>query len=276
MAVVSTGEPALTKRMRPLLGTFVELAVRAEPALAESAMASAFAVIQQLHAALSFQSPTSELSQLNRARGAPVKMSRSSRHVLRLAVAMARASGGRFNCTVGGALQQSGALPSENGAALLACGDADDILFTADGCVRLRRAVAVTLDGIAKGYAVDCAVRALRRQGVRAGWVNAGGDVRVFGDIVLPLTRREREGAHTVLAGLRDAAIASSQVGVPSDAAWPAQLIAPPGKQLAASGIITIMAASAWRADALTKVAALVPVAQRAQCVRSLGGEWLQ
>src|SRR6266446_2955361 len=38
------------------------------------------------------------------------------------------------------------------------------------------------LDGIAKGFAVDRAVECLRDAGVVAGVVNAGGDLRIFGD----------------------------------------------------------------------------------------------
>src|SRR5437762_3907929 len=38
------------------------------------------------------------------------------------------------------------------------------------------------LDGIAKGFAVDCAVETLQLAGLRAGVVNAGGDLRVFGE----------------------------------------------------------------------------------------------
>jgi thiamine biosynthesis lipoprotein len=41
--------------------------------------------------------------------------------------------------------------------------------------------VKIDLGGIAKGFAVDCAVEALQRQGITDGLVNAGGDLRVFG-----------------------------------------------------------------------------------------------
>jgi thiamine biosynthesis lipoprotein len=274
-ALAPANAPALIRRMRPLLGTFVELAVQADADVAQAAIHQAFALIQRVHDALSFQSPDSELSRLNCAGGAVIKMSRLSRQVLRLAIAMARASDGMFNCTIAGRLQRSGTLPVHNVPAALACGDADDIVLLPDGGVFLRRPVALTLDGIAKGYAVDCAVRCLRRHGILTGWVNAGGDIRVFGEWVLPLQRRESDGTQTALAGLRNAAVASSRVDGERDPAWPAQLLPPPGHCLQANGIITVMAATAWRADALTKVAALTPPAQRQQRIRALAGEWL-
>jgi thiamine biosynthesis lipoprotein ApbE len=43
------------------------------------------------------------------------------------------------------------------------------------------RLVKIDLGGIAKGFAVDCAVEALRRHEVAEGLVNAGGDLRTFG-----------------------------------------------------------------------------------------------
>jgi thiamine biosynthesis lipoprotein len=44
-----------------------------------------------------------------------------------------------------------------------------------------RVPLAVDLGGIAKGYAIDRAIEALRAAGCRSGVVNAGGDLRVYG-----------------------------------------------------------------------------------------------
>jgi FAD:protein FMN transferase len=43
--------------------------------------------------------------------------------------------------------------------------------------IRFRRRVIVDLGGIAKGFAVDRAIEALKDHGVAAGIVNAGGDL---------------------------------------------------------------------------------------------------
>jgi len=134
--------------------------------------------------------------------------------------------------------------------------------------------VRLTLDGIAKGYAVDLAVGALQRAGADAGWVNAGGDLRVFGDLALPVQRRELDGRLAALGALRNAAVASSRAAAPgaaADASFPAHIVAPPGRQ-PQPGLWTVLARSAWRADALTKIAATAPAPQRAALVRSLGG----
>ena len=53
---------------------------------------------------------------------------------------------------------------------------------TNDGEIWLKpRGAAIELGGIAKGYAVDRAVEVLQQQGMTAGMVWAGGDLRVFG-----------------------------------------------------------------------------------------------
>lgn len=262
------------RRMRPLLGTYVEVGARG--AAAQEAMRAAFACIETAQALWSFHERDSELSRLNLAQGRPIALSASTLRLLRTARAMMRASGGLFDCTVGGALVACGALPDHGGVPALARGSAAAI-ETGPGWARLGRPLRLTLDGIAKGYAVDLAVRALRRAGAEAGWVNAGGDVRVFGALVLPMQRREFDGSMRPLGGLRDAAMASSRAGAPAydedpqAAAFPAHIVAPP-HALPASGIWTVLARSAWRADALTKVAANAAPSTRAALVRALGG----
>jgi FAD:protein FMN transferase len=129
----------------------------------------------------------------------------------------------------------------------------------------------LTLDGIAKGFAVDLAVAALRRHGAKAGWINAGGDLRAFGDLVLPVSRREADGRLTPLGGLRGGALASSGTGLEESDRFPALLIGRgPGRL--PRGVHSVLARSAWRADALTKVAAAAPARDRAARVRALGG----
>ena len=259
------------RRMRPLLGTFVE--VSACGTGAAEAIEAGFARIAQAQAWWSFHDVDSELSRLNQAAGARVSLHPHTLRLLRLAAAMMRRSGGAFDCTVGGMLVCQGVLPDHGGPAPLPRGCVDDLEIGA-GWARLRRPVRLTLDGIAKGYAVDLAIRALRRAGSPAGSVNAGGDLRVYGELTLPVQRRELDGRLTSLGALRDAAVASSRAAAPGEAidpSFPAQLVAPTG-QRPQPGVWSVLARSAWRADALTKVAANTPEPQREALVRSLGG----
>lgn len=262
------------KRMRPLLGTFVEIHAEGEAGLLESAVTRAFQAIEEVHALWSFHEPYSELTRLNQMPGQKMKVDPRSVRLLRLCRAMMRASEGRFNCTVGGALERSGALPVHGSLAELAAGSVDDIELGRDWA-RLRRPVRLTLDGVAKGYAVDLAIKALQDGGVRSACVNAGGDLRVFGTMARPIARRDMDGGFAMLGTLRNAAMASSGFTDTANASFPAQLIAPMHAP-AFQGMCSVLAKQAWRADALTKVAGLAAPQERAALIERLGGKLIE
>ena len=105
-----------------------------------------------------------------------------------------------------------------------------------------------SLDGIAKGFAVDRAVDCLRDAGIAAGSVNAGGDLRVFGEEWQPLHIRSG-GRFIYLGKIRDAAVATSAR---------AGLVHPRAEKPGASGA-TVLASDCMTADALTKPCMLEP-----------------
>jgi thiamine biosynthesis lipoprotein len=254
------------RRMRPALGTFVEVGTDDGPA---GALDAAFAAVAAAQARWSFQDPDSDVSRLNGSPGRRVAVAHATVRLLAFARALARRSDGLFDPTLGGELVRQGVLPDHGGPAPLARGVPDDIELGA-GWACLRRPVRVTLDGIAKGWAVDRAVGALRRAGAAGGWVNAGGDLRVFGTASLRVQRRELDGTLRDLGTLRHGALASSRAGA-ADPDFPALLVAPGGVP-AAPGVWSVLATSAARADALTKVAAASEPALRAARVAALGG----
>lgn len=257
------------RRMQPWLGTFVEVGVEAGRA-AERATRGAFEAVAEVHRLLSFQDGASDLSRLNDSQGRPVELHPISVAVLRLARAVMRASGGHFNCTVGGMLERLGALPAPRGIAALERGDPEDIVIIGRHSACLRRPVHITLDGIAKGFAVDRAVMALQRYGAGSGWVNAGGDLRVFGESPAPLVLRE-DGRYRLVGRVSNRAIATSAASSEPRASFPARIVSPTGAAVS-SGSWTVLAREAWRADALTKVAALLPETRRGAAIERLGG----
>lgn len=257
----------VTKRLRPLFGTFVEVGVLS---LQKGAIDAAFGAMSAVQRDLSFHDSSSELSRLNRSCGEWVRASRHTLRVLRLARAMMVASGGLFDCTVGGALVRRGVLPDHGGVRCAQSGQAADIEIR-HGAVRLRKPMQITLDGIAKGYGVDLGIRALKRSGVRAGWINAGGDMRAFGPITLPVSRREIDGSLTTLGGLTDAAVATSACRARRSKRFPGAIVGS-AERTPECGVWTVVAARAWRADALTKVAALVSATNRDRVLERLGG----
>jgi thiamine biosynthesis lipoprotein len=56
-------------------------------------------------------------------------------------------------------------------------------IITEDGKILFKKnGMGITLGGIAKGYAVDKAIEALRQNGIEHALVNAGGDIRTIGE----------------------------------------------------------------------------------------------
>lgn len=168
---------------------------------------------------------------------------------------------------------ERGILPDHDGQSFSKYGTANDVEINGRKA-RLRRPVLITLDGIAKGYAVDYAVGVMQRWGLSSGWVNAGGDMRVFGNTVLPVQRREVNNHLTDIGQLHNAALATSRTRQDRDPQYPGQIVTTAAGN-PADGVWTVLAHSAWRADALTKIAALSPETLREKRISRLGGKLL-
>lgn len=263
---LSATSPTFTRRMRPLLGCFVEVASRGEHAL--SSIDRAFVMLEKAQALWSFQDPESELTTLNSHPLQMISVDPLTARLLRLSRALMLRTEARFDCSLGGLLVERGILPNHDSRSALTHGCPDDIVVCGNQAM-LRRPIKLCLDGIAKGFAVDCAIHAMRSAGASAGWINAGGDLRVFGDCALRVQRREWDGSLRDLGLLQNAALATSRVAEAS-LDFPSHIVAPPGVK-AEKGIWSVLAKSAWRADALTKVAAGTAVECRQSTIASLG-----
>jgi thiamine biosynthesis lipoprotein len=251
----------LLRRARPLLGTLVSIELDEDGD--DAALNAAFERIAQVHAAMSFHEPGSDLRRLARANaGELLELGADTHAVLALATRLEAESEGAFNPCCAAALVERGLLPrpvdgKPPGAGRL--GEALELLD--DGrSVRLRATPWIDLGGVAKGYAVDAAVEALRSAGVSSGLVNAGGDLRAFGPRAVNVQVRDprHPGQCLNLAELSDMACATT--------AWllsgtgprsAAHLVAPP--QATALGdnapmSVTVFAPRCAIADALTKV----------------------
>lgn len=197
----------MLRRSRPLLGTYVEVA-----ADSEEIVGAAFGKVQRIHALMSAHDPDSELSRINRfGHQGAVEMSSETIEVLELASHWWRLSGGVFDVVAAGARSLAeGRIPRHFGQMRPAAGDSGVLRLSA-GAVQLAEPACVDLGGIAKGYAVDQAIDAMRRCGAVRGLVNAGGDLFGFGPdswtitVVDPATRRP-----VAEVPLRDEALATS------------------------------------------------------------------
>ena len=252
------------RRARALLGTMVEIKATGADQVLSAAVDAAFAEIERVQRLMSFHDPGSDVSLLNRfAYKRVVKVDPMTWAVLARAHEIAKVSGGAFDVTVAPQLVKWGLLPAADGAADLEVKqDGYRRIELLEDCVRFREPAQLDLGGIAKGYAVDRAARALEEHGIRDYVVNAGGDLRVGATAEAIHVRHPACPQRLIPVGmLRAAAIATSadyftrkKVGgrrvhaivAPSD-----------GRPATPHASVSVVAAECMTADALTKVTAL-------------------
>ena len=252
-----------TQRARPYLGTLVEIGARG--AGAEAAVESAFAAVARVHQLMSVHEADSELSRVNRtAAHTPVAVSADLWVVLKAAQALARASDGLFDISVGARLAALGLLPKHAGLPQASHGNWRDLQLLPGRRVAFTRPLYLDLGGIAKGYAVDLALQGLRNAGMSEAWVNAGGDLARFG--TAPTALRVRHPADPtrllpLLSWRAGAAATSAGYYAPHRDGGPLSPLIDPrtGRPHALDRSITVIAGTALLADALTKIVALDP-----------------
>jgi FAD:protein FMN transferase len=257
---------ASARRARPLLGTFVEIDAECPVgADLEGAIESAFQAVAVVHGLMSFHAADSDVSRLNReASVRPVRVHAWTYEVLAAARELRRASAGVFDIGVAPALQDLGLLPRDGADARARwqpAPGADPVVLLPDRCVRFARpGVRIDLGGIAKGFAIDRAIRRLEDRGAVRGLINAGGDLAAFGPEASPVHVRDPRRPRHVLCRLEvsNEALATSGGAfdpfLSSTAAAPA--VIDPRTRRPARGIAgaTVRAPTCMVADALTKV----------------------
>jgi thiamine biosynthesis lipoprotein len=224
-------------RLRVALGTFVAVEAGAvDEGTAERGVAAAFEAIAKLDRLMHPERPGSDVALLSGCKPATVlPIDPWTWEVLELCQALHRVSDGAFD-------------PCLN----LAPGRLNDIELLDGLRVRTHASVRVDLGGVAKGYAVDRAVEAMRSVGCTAGLVNAGGDLAVFGASTRTLYCGTASGT-AVAVELKEAALATSDTQNPSRPAQHRGYYHGIRRSLPIAGRVTVIAPRAAVADALTK-----------------------
>lgn len=175
------------------MGTLLEVTVwEADSARARAALRQARAAVFQVDTLMSTYHPESELSVANRRAGtdSATVLSPPTAEVLEAALRFARWSGGALDVTAGplveawGFARHVGRIPSPAALASARARVGYGLLEwnPASRALRLPRAgMRLDFGAIAKGFAVDRGVAALRAAGVERGRVDLGGNLRFFG-----------------------------------------------------------------------------------------------
>ncbi len=193
----------LVERTRVLLGTVVTIKLNVPEGLsAEPLLEKAFQEMSRIDSLCGYLE-SSELARINRSSGNPVRISPDVALVLRKAYKYSVISGGALDVTIDPVSRLWGRFEGEalgvptrssiDSAVRLV--DYRQLLVEDSMARFLTRGGSIDLGSIAKGYAVDRCVALLESLGAAGGLVDAGGDVRTFG---------EKPGGGPWKVGLRD------------------------------------------------------------------------
>lgn len=246
------------QRLHVALGTWVSIETTAstEP-LAVAGIEAAYQAIAEVEC---WMHPRREGGDLARINSAPpethVPITDSTWRVLRLAQAVYARSDGTFDPC----------LPSHPGRLTDVVLSAPEMKSRSALC---RLPLALDLGGIAKGYAIDRAIEALRAARCTSGLVNAGGDLRVYRRSERVLLRRADHTCKPLT--LTNAALAVSDVDL-NARRRPAEhqgYYRRSGAMGPTPRYAAVLAASAAVADALTKCVLLADAASAARTLRA-------
>jgi len=216
LSIWPKGRVSADSNQRLVMGTFTRIvAVAMDRETAIKCMEAGFAELEAVDDSMSDYKEDSELSRINTDGFAgAVAVSDSVFEVLEKSVEYSKKSGGAFDVTVGPVVdlfreaKKKGVKPTEEEIAeakakvgyekLKLDREKKTVRFAVDG-------MRIDLGGIAKGYAIDEAIWAMKKGGAIGGMVDVGGDIRCFG--------APAKGKDFWLVGLQDPSVEKEDMG---------------------------------------------------------------
>lgn len=279
-------------RTAVLMDTFVAIEVVAPKGVPEptAAMERALGWFAEVEVRCSRFDPKSEVMRLTRFAGSAVKVSKLLYEVVRFALAIAEASGGAFDPTIGHVLESRGfnrdyrtGQPIDSGLDPKARPSFRDVrLDPARSTITLKRPLILDLGGVAKGMAIDLAAKELLKYSDFA--VDAGGDLYLKGRNPLGRPWRigiqdpRREGALFETLQILDAAVCTSgdyERREPGDSGGHHILDPRTGESAAEAASVTVISPTAMVADALATAAFVLGPERGARFLERQGVEGL-
>jgi thiamine biosynthesis lipoprotein len=281
------------------MGTQATVLLAHDGAEAEALLREALAAIRDVERRMTRFVAASEIGRVNGSPGTAFPVSAETATVVGTALEVARASDGRFDPGLGvpgelwgfydrrrpARLPDAGALRSWSGGAAYR---AVELLNEgASASLRLRDGgVQLDLGGIAKGFAVDRAVRRLRAGGVRHALINVGGDLYALGSHPdgrpwqVGVRHPRVPGEFVSLLSLRDTAVATSgdyeNFFVAQGRRFHHLLDPRTGRPARFHQSVTVTARSVMMADALATAAFASPRVEARRLLKRLSaGRWL-
>ncbi len=179
------------KVSRTMMGTIINLTVISDTEAAAGATEAAFNEIKRIDELMSSYKAGSDVSRINRfASKRAVKVNRETYLMIKRSLEISDHTEGAFDITfksishLWNYKSENFIPPSQNTIMKYKylVNYKNIILFPDMPGIRFRNeGMKIGLGGIAKGYAIQMALKALKEKGVKAGIVDAGGDLQVFG-----------------------------------------------------------------------------------------------
>ncbi len=187
----SENKENIFKRTQFIMGTLVEITVQ-EPdkKLAQKAINKSFNEMSRLEKIMSSYIPDSEISKFNSLAGGEVKIpvSPDLLKVIQRGAYWGKLSNGAIDISIGPAIKlwefnsEIPIIPNKKklvGAAKFI--NYKDIIIEENLIGLKKKGMSLNLGAIGKGFAVDRAIRELKKTGIKSGLINAGGDLRAYG-----------------------------------------------------------------------------------------------
>ncbi len=175
---------------RLLMGTVVEVIIIADnESVARKSIADAFSAMERVDRLMSNFKEESDVSKINRGAGSEaVAVDSDVVEVIKKSIYYSEISDGAFDITIGGVeelynFEDEGRIPEKgkfkNSVSLIGY---KNIIINGNTVRLTKKGIKLDLGGIAKGYAIDKGIDAIKKNGVADALINAGGDIRAIGE----------------------------------------------------------------------------------------------
>jgi len=173
---------------REMMGTYVNIIVYSDKETGAKAIEDAFGEMEKIEALASVYDENSEASFLNK-NGYVDNPSADFLELIETSIEFYEATDGCFDITVqplldlwsAGLWKESEEVQAQKIGETLKVVGSDKIIVSDDRIEFEVDGMAITLGGIAKGYAVDRAIEKIKEYGIKQCLVNAGGDIYAMG-----------------------------------------------------------------------------------------------
>ena len=209
----SLAESDFVERQKYIMGTYITIKL---PKEYEELFKPAFDIFKDLDNKLSMYKESSEISRINK--NGCSNVSEDTLDILKKAIKFCKETNGYFNIAIGrltydvyGFGTGEMKIPSLREVKSFIPGSNCDIVRIEDSKVCVEEGYKIDLGGIGKGYAVDKVAEFLKENGVKAGVILAGGDIRCISECdVLVKNPFKKEGAIIKIAGRENISVSTS------------------------------------------------------------------